>query len=98
MIARLAWLLAILVIVLLGLAFHVRNHAVVMLDFYTGSLELPLSWALVAALAVGVVLGFLAAAPALVRSRRAARRLARQHEALRQELAAKPGLPPPDGR
>lgn len=97
MIARTLSIVGALLVILLGLAFHVRNRAPVSLDFYFGTVALPLSWALVAALALGVVLGLLAAWPALLRGRRANRRLARQQAVLRQELAAS-HPPPPDGR
>ena len=59
-------ILLVILALVLGLAFHSRNHQPVTLDFYTRSFDVPLSWAVVAALAVGAALGALA--PTLFRS------------------------------
>ena len=56
-----------------GLAFHSRNHQPVPLDFYIARIDLPLSWVVVAALAVGAALGMLAMVPGLLRGRIRAR-------------------------
>lgn len=50
-------------VVLLGLAFHSRNHQLVTVDFYIRSVEIPLSWALVGGLIVGALCGILALLP-----------------------------------
>lgn len=65
---------AILVALVLGLALHARNHAPVALDFYMVRIEVPLSWALVAALTLGAMLGALSLLPRLLGARRALRR------------------------
>ncbi len=72
-------LLPVVVALLIGLAFHARNHQTVMIDLYTVRAELPLSWVVVAALVLGAGLGSCAMLPHLLRVRRAlwrARRLA----------------------
>ncbi len=61
------------VALLLGLAFHSRNHQAVTLDFYTGKVDLPLSWLVVAALMVGALAGALTILPRLLSVRRALR-------------------------
>lgn len=67
-------LLAVISALVLGLAFHSRNHQTVTVDLYTRTFEMPLSWVVVAALSLGVLLGALALSPRLVRARRALRR------------------------
>lgn len=57
-------ILAIVILLLaamIGVLFSVLNSDPVMLKYYFGSLELPLSLALVSALAAGVMLGVLSA-------------------------------------
>ena len=51
----------LLVAAMIGVLFSVLNSDTVMLKYYFGSLELPLSLALVSALAAGVLLGVLSA-------------------------------------
>lgn len=63
-------LLTALVALIAGLAFHSRNHQPVPLDLYVTRVDLPLSWIVVAALAVGAALGMLAMLPGLLRGRR----------------------------
>ncbi len=67
-------LVVVAVALILGLAFHSRNHQVVTLDFYTRTVDVPLSWVVVAALILGALVGALALLPRLLRSRRALRR------------------------
>jgi len=67
-------LLTALVALIAGLAFHSRNHQTVALDFYIGRADLPLSWIVVAALAIGAALGMLALLPGLLRGRIRTRR------------------------
>ena len=64
----------IALVLALGLAFHSRNHEVVVLDFYSYRFEMPLSWAMVSALIIGATLGMLALLPDVIRIRRALRR------------------------
>ncbi|MFN4148590.1 MAG: lipopolysaccharide assembly LapA domain-containing protein [Rhodocyclaceae bacterium] len=77
----LLWLLrGILFVVLLGLA--IKNGSDVELRFYFDtSWRVPLSLALLAALAIGVVLGSLALLPQLIRLRRKLGRLERGSDA-----------------
>lgn len=63
-----------LCVLLLGLAFHSRNHQLIMLDFYVNSVEIPLSWALVGALVIGALSGALVLLPRLLRLQYIARR------------------------
>lgn len=68
----------ILLVVLLGLAFHVRNDQVVAVDFYLGSFEMPLSLALALTLLAGALLGVLAGLPKWLALKRDKAKLGRQ--------------------
>lgn len=63
--------LLVLAVVLLGLTFHLRNGELVTVNYYFGSIELPLSLALAGALFLGALLGVLACLPRMVALRRA---------------------------
>ena len=82
------------VALLLGLAFHSRNHQAVTLDFYTGKIDLPLSWLMVGALIVGALLGALTLLPRLLSVRRTLRRELKRAQILAQ---ATPPTSPTDG-
>lgn len=84
-------LIIVLACMAVGLAFHLRNDNLVTLDFLLGKQEFYLSAWLLAVLAVGVGLGFLAGLPLILRLKRHNHRLARQ---LRLTENA-PGDPPP---
>lgn len=66
--SRVLRLLFVLLVLLAGIAFHLRNDAPVALDYYTGVASLPFSVWLLLALTVGAVLGVLACLPSLVGS------------------------------
>ena len=68
----------VLLVVLAGLAFHLRNDQLVRMDLYLVSGELWFSLWIVIALALGAALGALAMLPRLLRLRREKARLARQ--------------------
>ena len=68
----------ILLVVLLGLAFHLRNEQLVVIDFYLGSFEIPLSLALALTLLAGALLGALAGLPARLRLKRDKAKLGKQ--------------------
>jgi uncharacterized integral membrane protein len=76
--SRIFRLAVALVVLLFGLAFHLRNDGFVTLDYYAGSLDLPFSLWLFLMVVLGVVLGIAACVPALLRARRECRRLLRQ--------------------
>ena len=89
--SRIVQLVFILLVLLAGIAFHLRNDQQVMLDFYSGVIELPFSVWILLTLAVGVALGLLACLPAMVSSRLQIARLRRRL------LSLEPGdkQPPP---
>lgn len=87
-------LFIVLIALVLGLAFHSRNHEPVVLDFYLRTFDLPLSWVVVGALSVGAALGILALAPRLFGARRALRREQKRAALLQSQIPAAPPSPP----
>ena len=71
----------ILLVVLIGLAFHVRNGQLVAVDYYLGSSEIPLSMALAVALFGGAILGVLSGLPAWLKLKRDKAKLNKQLKA-----------------
>ena len=71
----------ILLVALIGLAFHVRNGQYVVVDYYLGSGEMPLSMALAVALLGGAILGVLSGLPAWLKLKRDRAKLNRQLKA-----------------
>lgn len=80
--SRVIRLLFLLVVLLAGIAFHLRNDAPVVLDYYTGVASLPFSVWLLLALTAGAVLGVLACLPSLVRGQVQNGRLRRRLQVL----------------
>ena len=68
----------ILFVILIGLAFHLRNEQLVVIDYYLGSNEIPLSLALATALFIGAILGVLSGLPILIKLKRGKAKLGRQ--------------------
>lgn len=64
---RIIRFLFVFLIILSGLAIHLRNDQAVLFDYYLGSIELPFSLFLIGALIIGTVLGIVACLPALMR-------------------------------
>jgi len=95
--ARILQLIFVLTIAALGLAFHIRNDQPVTLDFYYQSLEIPLSWALVAAFSLGALLGFFVMFNSLLRVRGEKRRISKQHDLAAEEITNLRAIPLKDG-
>ena len=94
--SRIIQLVFILLVLLAGTAFHLRNDQPVALDFYSGVLELPFSVWILLALTVGAVLGLLACLPAMVSGRIQIARLRRRllvHEPRDKPPTAPPAAP-----
>ena len=75
----------VLLVVLIGLAFHVRNEQLVVIDFYLGNFEIPLSLALAVTLLTGALLGVLAGLPTRLRLRRDRAKLSKQLKRLQPD-------------
>ncbi|MEQ8661490.1 MAG: LapA family protein [Gammaproteobacteria bacterium] len=84
--SRVLYLTLAILVALAGFAFHVRNNQPITLDYVGGTIDLELSWIMVATLLIGVALGVLGMSTSLLRARREARRLARRNEQAEREL------------
>lgn len=90
---RLIALIFLVIMIALGLSFAMLNPAPVALDFYFGETNLPLSLALVIALALGAFVGLLVALSLVLRQRWELRQIKRQLSATRAELSELRKLP-----
>lgn len=91
---RVLYGLIAVVVVFVGLGFAYKNAADVTLRYYGGlAWQAPLALVLVAALVVGIALGFLAALNRLVRLRRQLGAARKQVRHMEQELANLRALP-----
>jgi len=83
----------VLVVVISGLAFHLRNDQPVVFDYYLGSLELPFSLYLILSLCAGISIGILMLLPLILQLKAEKHRLvsrARLHEQELDNLRAMP--------
>lgn len=76
----------VLLVLLTGLAFHLRNDQPVSLDFYLGSVSLPFSFYVIAALCVGALLGGLSVLPRVLWLKRENGRLKKNLQINEKEL------------
>ena len=83
---------AALIVLIAGLAFHVRNHGPLNLDFYAFQTVVPVSWLAAGALTLGAGLGALAMLPGRWRLARQLKRQAREL-ALVRAASAEPVIP-----
>lgn len=79
-------LLFLVLVLLAGLAFHLRNRQLVVLDIYAASLELSLSLVVVLALLLGAALGMAVSLLAMLPLRRENVRLRHQARVAEQEV------------
>ena len=68
-------LILIIFILLFGLAFHIRNHQLVTLDYYVSEVQLSFSVIILIAISIGVLLGILVSIPVIIRTRQRNSRL-----------------------
>lgn len=78
--------LLMLVVVLLGVVFHLRNEQLIVLDYIIGSSEFYLSIWLVTAFAAGAILGMLSAMPIIIKFKRENRHLLRKTKVAEKEI------------
>ncbi len=76
--SRIAKLILVFVILLIGLAFHLKNNQLIELNYYIGVINLPLSWLVVLVLFIGSMLGVLASLPIIIKLKRDKSKLERQ--------------------
>jgi uncharacterized integral membrane protein len=76
-----------MVVVVFGLAFHIKNDQPVILNYYVDAITVPhLSWVVIASLLAGVFLGVLATLNTVLRLKREVRRLAKKNEVASKEI------------
>ncbi|MCP3669111.1 MAG: LapA family protein [Gammaproteobacteria bacterium] len=83
---RLIKLLIILVLIIIGAAFAWHNDEGVTLNYYFGSLDLPLSLLLIGTLIVGAVVGMLSAAGTILGLKRENASLRRKSKVVTEEV------------
>ncbi len=79
-------LIFIIVVLLLGLAFHVKNHQLVTLNYYIGEIQLPFSIIIILMICVGVFLGILVSIPIIIRNKKFCNRLEKEIKKREKEI------------
>ncbi|MGH8509832.1 MAG: lipopolysaccharide assembly protein LapA domain-containing protein [Gammaproteobacteria bacterium] len=76
-----------MVVVLVGFELHVKNHQLVVVDYFLGTVQLPVSLLIACMLLLGAVLGVLVNLNVVVRLRRKIGELKRSSKSVDQQLA-----------
>jgi|TARA_B100000959_G_C14717240_1_gene515382 uncharacterized membrane protein YciS (DUF1049 family) len=79
-------LIFIIVVLLFGLAFHVKNHQLVTLNYYIGEIQLSFSIIIVLAICVGALLGILVSIPMIIRNKQLSSRLEKEIKKREKEI------------
>lgn len=95
---RIGTSLILCLVVLVGVVFAVLNAQPVLLNYYFGTREMPLSLVFILALIVGSVLGILASISLLIRSRREMQKLRKAAKLAEKEVTNLRSLPIRDAR
>lgn len=84
--SRIAKLILVFVILLIGLAFHLKNNQLIELNYYVDVISLPMSWLVVLVLFIGSMLGVLASLPIIIKLKRDKVMLERQIKNSEKEI------------
>ena len=79
-------IILVVVILVSGLLFHLKNNQAIELSYYVGTIELPLSVLMVLALCVGALLGVLASMPLLIKLKQNKLKLEKQVQNSEKEI------------
>ena len=90
---RLVYFSITLIVILFGVTFAVLNAENVQLNYYLGSVELPLSLVLVVTMIIGAILGIFASLGFIIGSRRSASKLKRSVEVAEKEIVNLRNIP-----
>lgn len=90
---RLLYISLTLVVIIIGVAFSVLNAENIQLNYYLGSVELPLSLVLIVAMIIGAILGILASLSLIIGSRRNTNKLKRSVEVAEKEIVNLRNIP-----
>ncbi len=85
-----------IVLLAVGLGFSLLNFTPVELNYYFGSVEMPFALALVAALAIGTLLGIFGMVAIVIKLKREGMRLKKTIRASERELSQQRALPVKD--
>ena len=83
---RLLYLLSALLVIIFGILFAVLNAESVQLNYYLGSVEMPLSLVLVLSMILGAILGIIASLGFIIGSRRSTSKLKHSVEVAEKEI------------
>ncbi len=84
--SRIAKMILAFVILLIGLAFHLKNNQLIELNYYVDVISLPMSWLVVLVLFIGSMLGVLASLPIIITLKRDKLVLERQIKNSQKEI------------
>jgi len=96
--ARIFSLIVLLIVLVFGASFAALNAGLVPLDFYYGSIQLPLSLVLVFSLVSGVLLGLMAALGKIIVLKREIKKLRRDVRNTEKEVTNLRALPIKDSK
>jgi uncharacterized integral membrane protein len=82
-----------LLIIFFGLAFHIKNDAPATLDFYVRTIDMPLSWIVVIAFSIGVILGLTVMVNRVLLLQHEIRRLTRKNALANKEIVNLRAIP-----
>ena len=68
--SRIAKLILVFIILMIGLTFHLKNNQLIKLNYYVDVIDIPLSWLVVIVLIIGSTLGLLASLPIINKLKR----------------------------
>jgi len=78
-------LILIIFVLLFGLAFHIRNHQLVTLNYYVSEVQLSFSVIILIAISIGVLLGILVSIPIIIRTRKRNSRLEKKNKRYKKD-------------
>lgn len=68
--SRIAKLILVFIILMIGLTFHLKNNQLIELNYYVNVIDIPVSWLVVIVLIIGSLLGLLASLPIIIMLKR----------------------------
>ena len=68
--SRIAKLILVFIILMIGLTFHLKNNQLIKLNYYVDVIDIPLSWLVVIVLIIGSTVGLLASLPIIIKLKR----------------------------
>lgn len=90
---RLVYFAITLIVIIFGVVFAVLNAENIQLNYYLGSVELPLSLVLVVAMIIGALMGIFASLGFIIGSRRNTSKLKRSVEVAEKEIVNLRNIP-----